>query len=88
MFEKKKEESQTMEAALNETPETAVTEMDSPSPVIDYGVYNDAIVRTEQSDVIITIPVGESVVTIRAPQALIAQNATDNIAGSLIRQGE
>lgn len=81
-----------MESALDETPETTETETETeiaPSgPAIDYGVYNGAIVHTEQSDVVITIPVGESVVTIRAPQALIAQNATDNIAGRLIRQGE
>ncbi len=87
MFEKKKDATQATDGALEQAVETVTAEDIPPDsqPVVDYGVYNDAIVHTEQSDVVITIPIGESVVTIRAPQALIAQNATDNIAGRLLK---
>ncbi len=88
MFEKKKDVIETTEPVPEETVEPVETGRDAPESVTDYGVYNNAAVDREESDVVITIPIGESVMTIRAPQALIAQNATDAIAGALLRPSE
>ncbi|MFH1116688.1 MAG: hypothetical protein V1792_22460 [Pseudomonadota bacterium] len=84
MFEKKNDVVEPAETATEETLETARPETADSGEVADYGPYKNAAVEKDGSDVIITIPVGESVMTIRSPQAFIAQNATRLVAGGLL----
>ncbi|MDQ7784866.1 MAG: hypothetical protein RDU20_18430 [Desulfomonilaceae bacterium] len=88
MFEKKKDVSEASKAGLDDVSEPIETGTDVTDTASDCGVYGEAIVHTAQSDVVITIPLDEHVVTIRAPQALIVRNAAQAVAGRLLGESD
>ena len=86
MFEKKNETTETAETTESGIVADAedLTGTDSAADAAtQWGVYDNATVSTDQGDVIITVPVDESVVTIRAPEQWIARTVSETVMGSL-----
>lgn len=69
---------------VSEQPQENPPMSDNPALAIDYGMFSEADVVVEGAEIVITIPLKYGVQTVRAPKAVVAAWAMDNVAGRVM----